>query len=103
MAIFNIPYAEFAQNPKISCPAGSHEVVIPVEREALLEPVLAGRLHEALVVLGERHQEDDASHVLEAVDPLAALGALCQSGQCVIRSNFSNAKWSGLDCTCGDH
>ena len=50
--------------------------VVPVECEALLEPVLAGGLHEALVVLGERHQEDDRRHVLEAVDPLAPLRTL---------------------------
>ena len=50
--------------------------MIPVERQALLEPVLAGGLHQPLVVLGQRHEEDDRRHVLEAVDPLAALGAL---------------------------
>ena len=50
--------------------------LVPVECEALLEPVLAGGLHEPLVVLGERHQEDDRSHVLEAVDPLATLSTL---------------------------
>ena len=50
--------------------------LLPVEGKALLEPVLAGGLHESLVVLGERHQEDDRSHVLEAVDPLAALRTL---------------------------
>ena len=43
---------------------------------ALLHAVLVVRLDEDLVVLAQRRQEHDRGHVLEAVDPLAALGPL---------------------------
>ena len=39
----------------------------------ITEPVDSAVLHEAEVVLSEAGNEDNGAHVLEAVDPLAAL------------------------------
>ena len=42
----------------------------------ITEPVDSAVLHEAEVVLSEAGDEDNGAHVLEAVDPLAALRPL---------------------------